>query len=100
MQETKGHKDMSAPSPRRLQPNRALAELLLWTIPATFDFEHFEQFIAEKLFYLIGIRRCADHECVIVVEAAIGGDDMQMWIELLEFAKTLGAIEGPGLASS
>jgi len=41
-----------------------------------FGFEHFEHFIAKQLFKLNRIRRWADHECVIVVEAAIGGENM------------------------
>ena len=42
----------------------------------TFGFEHFEHFIAKQLFKLTCIRRCADHEGIIVVEASIGGENM------------------------
>jgi hypothetical protein len=41
-----------------------------------FGFEYFEHLIAKQLFKITGIRRWADHECVIVVKAAIGGENM------------------------
>ncbi len=41
-----------------------------------FGFEHLENFIAKHLFKRTGIRRWADHEGGIVVETAIGGQNM------------------------
>ena len=50
---------------------------------------HFEDFIAKQLFKLTGIRRWADPEGGMVVKAAIGGQHMQMGIEILKINKTL-----------
>ena len=53
-------------------------------IDFTFSFEHFENFIAEQLFKLNGIRWWAYHEGVIVVKAAIGVENMRMRMKILE----------------
>ena len=66
----------------------------------TFFFEHFEHFIAEQCFQLSCIWQWADRECVVIVEAAIGGNNMQMRIEDLKIAKLCTAIAAPGWASS
>ncbi len=45
-------------------------------IDFAFSFEHFEHFMAKQLFKITSIGRWAYHEGVIVVKAAIGGENM------------------------
>ena len=59
-------------------------------IDFAFSFEHFENFIAEQLFKLNGIRWWAYHDGVIVVKAAIGGENIQMRMIILEITLRAG----------
>jgi len=54
-----------------------------------FGFEHFENFIAEQLFKLNGIRWWAYQKGVVVVKAAIGAENMKMRMKILKVTKTL-----------
>jgi|GEM_PF-6191780 len=63
-------------------------------IDFSFGFKHFNNFIANQLFKRTGIRRWADPEGGIIVEAAIGGQHMQMGIKIMKISKTLDGDSG------
>lgn len=63
---------------------------IIFIIDFAFSFEHFEHFMAKQLFKITSIGRWAYHEGVIVVKAAIGGENMSMRMKILKI--TLRAI--------
>jgi hypothetical protein len=55
----------------------------------TFGFEHFEHVMPEMFFKIGGFGRRADYESTIVVKTTIGGQNMQVRMEILEVAERL-----------
>lgn len=48
----------------------------------TLSFKHFEHFLPEKFFKLVRFGGRTDHESAVVVKASIGGQNMQMGMEI------------------
>jgi hypothetical protein len=52
-----------------------------------FGFKHFEDFIAKRLFKVLGLRRGISLERTVAIKAAIGGQNMQVGMKFLKIAK-------------
>ena len=65
-------------------------------VDAPFGPEHLENLLAECVLKIPGPRFRPPRETVVCVKAAIRGDDMQVGIELLEFAEGVYGDCGPG----